>query len=65
MPHAKNIRNHGERVSHYHVDCDSLDVYERVIREGCEGTTLDYDLLTGARERPKRGKAVLMAVRLA
>jgi hypothetical protein len=65
MPHAKHIRKPNERVSHYHVACDPFDVYERFIRVGCEGTTLDYDLFTGGRERPKRGKALPRAVRLA
>jgi hypothetical protein len=52
MSHAFDIRTRYVKVS-------QVDVYE------CEGTTLDYDLFTGGRERPKRGKSLPRAVRLA
>jgi hypothetical protein len=65
MPHAKNIRKPNEVVSHHRDFFDPFDVCERFIRVGCEGTTLDYDLFTGGRERPKRGKTLPRAVRLA
>jgi len=58
MSHAFDIRNRYVKVSQF-------DVYERFIYGECEGTTLDYDLVTGGRERPRRGKLRITGVRLA
>jgi hypothetical protein len=52
MSHAFDIRTRYVKVS-------QVDVYE------CEGTTLDYDLVTGGRERPRRGKLRITGVRIA
>lgn len=64
-PNEKGSHLNEYRSTYYHITIDSHDVFQRFIHEFCEGTTLDYDLATGGRQRPRRGKGLIQAVRLA
>ncbi|MBU8715436.1 hypothetical protein KM924_23330 [Brevibacillus parabrevis] len=57
-------KRHETRELCYRATIDHLDVFERFIHDICEGTTFDYAVATGGRERP-HGKRPVKAVRLA